>query len=132
MCDLFSSQTEEQKGLIRWLRPEFQNPGGKQAAVQASLGVPATDTEEPGDDTTAAEAGKPWPKKMPEQIAAVRDLVLRGTTTWSAPEVARAFTKANRKDVAAVLESLAALGIVLGLEGAGGVRYRAAARVGGG
>ena len=71
---------------------------------------------------------RPWPKKMAEQVQAVRDLVTRGASTWSEAEVARAFTAAKKKEVTAVLESLAALGIVLGMESKGELKYRAAIR----
>jgi hypothetical protein len=56
---------EEARGLIRWLRPEYQNPTGQQAAkgktADMDLGV------------VAKIEKAPWPKTMPEQIAAVRE-----------------------------------------------------------
>jgi hypothetical protein len=53
---------EEKRGLIRWLRPEFQNPTG-QSAGQGTLGI--------ADKPTAGKAKKseklPWPKTLAEQ-----------------------------------------------------------------
>jgi hypothetical protein len=53
---------EEKRGLIRWLRPEFQNPTG-QSAGQGTLGI--------ADKPTASKAKKseklPWPKTLAEQ-----------------------------------------------------------------
>jgi hypothetical protein len=130
---------EERRGLIRWLRPEFQNPQGTDAAKPAGksaahavlpgtgkpskTGKPAKTSEpEPdeSDDTAdAAPAGKPaaaWPKKLPEQIAAVRDLLTKSSAEWSLAEVAAAFKGAKRAEVEDVLDSLAALGIVAAYE----------------
>jgi hypothetical protein len=118
---------EERNGLVRWLRPEFQNPGGLKAPTQEPLaGV------EPAEDDEAAEpAGAPaalaaWPKQQPEQLAAVRDLVLRGTSAWSAKSVAAAFKGAGPKGAATALESLAALGLVVGYDAGGERRWKAA------
>ena len=78
---------EERNGPIRWLRPEFQNPSGQKAAKQAEL----AGSEEDAEDTAAATATKAWPKKLPEQIAAVRDLLLGQTSAWTAKQVAKQF-----------------------------------------
>jgi hypothetical protein len=74
----------------------------------------------------AAAAQAAWPKKMPEQVAAVRDLVQRGALAWSAKGVAQAFKGVSAKGVEPVLESLAALGLVVGYEAGGERRWKAA------
>ena len=81
---------EERRGPVRWLRPEFQNPGGAKAATQEAL---------------------------PERIAAVRDLMGRGGRARSLASVASAFAKAKPKDVEPVLESLASLGLLVAFDG---------------
>ena len=55
---------EEARGRVRWLRPDYQNPEGRAAeAKQGKLEIAA-----------AAKSGKaPWPKSLPDQIAAVRE-----------------------------------------------------------
>ena len=114
---------EEKRGLVRWLRPDFQNPTGKQAAVQSTLAETAT-----GDDTgepAAAPAARPWPKKMAEQIGAVRDMLGGTTGLWTAGQVASGFTGAKADDVTPVLESLATLGLLLAFEGEEGPRWKA-------
>src|SRR5688572_28226938 len=60
---------EERRGLVRWLRPEFQNPGGDTPAVQAELALPAAATGK-GDAKSAERPA--WPKALPEQARAVR------------------------------------------------------------
>jgi len=101
---------EERRGLVRWLRPEFQNPQGKNAAKAATqTSLPATKIEAPAEAVVPVAAAA-WPKKLAEQIAAVRDLVAKGTSAWAVADVCAAFKGAKRADVEDVLESLAALG----------------------
>jgi acetoacetate decarboxylase len=67
------------------------------------------------DESTAAPVAATvaaWPKKLAEQIAAVRDLVTKGAAEWSKTKVAAAFKGANKADVEEVLDRLAPLGII--------------------
>ncbi|MFU1607565.1 class I SAM-dependent DNA methyltransferase [Sulfitobacter pontiacus] len=92
---------EEAHGRIRWLRPDYQNPTGQKVAKgktgDMDLGV------------VAKIEKAPWPKTMPEQIAAVREaLTEMGEAT---PEqIARRFVRARAGTVEPLMESLAALG----------------------
>ena len=94
---------EEARGHIRWLRPEYQNPTGTTAqtggADQAAMQI-AT-----GDKT----AKPPFPKALPEQIAAVR-AALAELGTAGADQIARQFKGTGPATVQPLLESLAALG----------------------
>ena len=113
---------EERRGLIRWLRPEFQNPTGAKAATQEKLA-----TADEADNSAAAPVtatATAWPRKLAEQIAAVRDLVTKGAAEWSKAEVAAAFKGANRADVEEVLDSLAALGILAAYDARGERRWK--------
>ena len=108
---------EEKRGLIRWLRPEFQNPGGAKAATQEAL--PTTEDED--EELSAKPASPlPWSKALPERIAAVRDLMARAPSARSLAAVAAAFAKAKPKDVEAVLDSLASLGLLVSFDGPDG------------
>ncbi len=63
---------EEARGLVRWLRPDFQNPGGAQTA-QGEM-----DT---GDETAVAaipQKKRTWPKTIPEQVQALRGALGHG------------------------------------------------------
>lgn len=113
---------EEKRGLIRWLRPEFQNPGSAAKAAgpaQSSLfGVEpeaSTDDEEEAAAPAASRALPAWPKKLSERVAAVRDL-LRPGAPMTAPLLAKHFKGADPDELAEVLESLAALGFLLPVE----------------
>jgi hypothetical protein len=109
---------EEAAGHVRWLRPDFQNPGAK-APAQAAL-LEETDDEDAAEGDPEAEgstgAAKPtgptWPKGLRDQIVAVRDLVSDGAS-WGAASVAKAFSGAKESQAAEILESLAAIGVLL-------------------
>ncbi|WP_245227247.1 type IIL restriction-modification enzyme MmeI [Parasedimentitalea maritima] len=92
---------EEAKGQVRWLRPDYQNPSGQQAGkgTQAKLDV----------GPTVKDEKSPWPKTLPEQIAAVRE-TLEELGEASPEQIARRFKRARTTSVQPLLESLAALG----------------------
>lgn len=115
--------SEEQQGLIRWLRPEFQNPKGATQLKQAELAVKS------GKKGRTMAAQKPaWPKTLPERIAAVRDLLHRSDSSTTARTLASGFRRAPMKDVELALQSLAALGLALAFDAGEQIHWRAASR----
>lgn len=92
---------EEAQGIIRWLRPEYQNPKGTQTTTgkQTELDVGTTEKAEKA----------PWPKTLPEQISAVQT-ALRDMGEATPDQIARRFARARASSVLPLLESLAALG----------------------
>jgi hypothetical protein len=96
---------EEKRGLIRWLRPEFQNPTGVSAG-QGTLGI--------ADKPTAGKAKKadklPWPKTLAEQAQAVRSALAARPKPATAGELCKQFKSAKAERVAELLATLAALG----------------------
>lgn len=92
---------EETLGRVRWLRPDYQNPDGRAAETKTGrLEIAA-----------ATKAGKPpWPKSLPDQIAAVRE-ALEDLGEADAETVARTFTRGRAKAVEPLLETLAGLGM---------------------
>jgi hypothetical protein len=117
---------EEKAGVIRWLRPEFQAPRGAASATQVALAGTEAGEVEP-EVAPAAEVA--WPKKLPAQIAAVRDL-FRGTNrALTFDDVLHAFKGAKKKDAEAVLESLTALGLLRVFDSDGQTRWRAEVRI---
>lgn len=92
---------EEARGQIRWLRPGYQNPTG----AQATKGK----TSEMDLGAVAKIEKAPWPKTLPDQIAAVREaLTEMGEATPD--QIARRFMRARTTSVQPLLDSLAALG----------------------
>ena len=97
-----SRAAEERSGLVRWLRPEFQNV----AATQATLGVEMEEEE----SRPATAARQPWPPDLPERVRLVRDLLLKSTVPLDSTAVARNFIRARSPEVTAILDTLVALG----------------------
>ena len=92
---------EESQGLIRWLRPDYQNPTGhaaKPMAEQSDMDL--------GAAPVATKAA--WPKTLPEQMAAVQK-ALAGLGVATPEQVARQFTRARASSVQPMLDSLTAL-----------------------
>ncbi|NVJ64414.1 MAG: class I SAM-dependent DNA methyltransferase [Flavobacteriaceae bacterium] len=92
---------EEARGLVRWLRPDYQNPEGK-----------SSDTGKTGDMALEVEAKVEkvkWPKELPAQFAAVRQ-ALEQIGEATPEELAACFSGAGLKKVAPLLETLVTLG----------------------
>lgn len=94
---------EECQGVVRYLRPAFQDPD---ATSQAGLALLATVAPEP----ETAEP-RPWPSGMAAQTVAVRQAVA-ALGSADAGSVAARFRGAGPKTVTPVLETLAELGLV--------------------
>jgi hypothetical protein len=123
---------EEKRGLIRWLRPDFQNKGGSNL-VQHEIAV----ADDDGDDEAAAEPAEkrprrsrgvarkspparaekpgkvvkhPWPKDLAEQTRAVRGALAAIGCPVTAADLARHFKNAKTPRVEEILATLVALG----------------------
>jgi hypothetical protein len=95
--------TEEARGVIRWLRPEYQaqNEAPKTTGnldLGDALVLPATATI------------IPWPKTLPEQVSAVAGLLQAASTPLHPRDVARAFKSKQSGSMLPVLDALAAIG----------------------
>ncbi len=99
---------EERNGLVRWLRPEFQNPQGDKTR-QRTLVEAGGKKSVKGKGTKALVAT--WPKDLPSRIGAVRAAIEAGRGGLSIDDVASAFKGARRADVESILESLSRLGL---------------------
>ena len=106
---------EEKRGLIRWLRPDFQAPAAATPHL-VGLGGPAAPTcpaeaESHGGPGRSALPFLDWPETMAEQVVAVRKLV---PTVGPAPEaLAACFGRKSKKrvdQIASILDTLKALG----------------------
>jgi hypothetical protein len=103
---------EEATGHIRWLRPDFQNPtAAVHAEKQAKMDLPE---EAP---STAAIAPKPaekrpWPSSLPEQVAAIAQVLADSQLPLDEAAIAERFTGKGpwKKRLPQLLETLVALG----------------------
>jgi hypothetical protein len=99
---------EEARGVIRWLRPEFQarGAGARGPGEQGALTLPeATPAAAPG-----VEAKRPWPKTLPERMRAVREALTGAGGPVTADALARRFSRVRAETIGELLATLAALG----------------------
>ncbi|MCP3736337.1 class I SAM-dependent DNA methyltransferase [Sphingomonas sp. RP10(2022)] len=95
--------TEEARGLIRYLRPAFQDPGYRAPTVGTlDLG----DTMAISPDNIIA-----WPTTLHEQVGAVRTVLATASSPMAAHDVARNFRGKRAATVRPVLDALAGLGM---------------------
>jgi hypothetical protein len=97
---------EEASGLIRWLRPEYQNPKGAQAH-QAALAI---QTLNPQPSTLSPRRKLPWPKTLSERVKTVSAALAAVKQPVTAAEVAKAFARVKAEDVGEILETLCTMG----------------------
>lgn len=96
---------EEAQGLIRWLRPEYQNPSAEAAPQQVEVELTQ------GEEAAAKPKGKlTWPKDIRAQVAAVSSALQKAPLT--APDIARGFKRSPTAAVQSVLDALQDLGMV--------------------
>jgi hypothetical protein len=94
---------EEARGLIRWLRPEYQAPDYK---------APVTQTLDLGETAAALPDNViPWPGSLPEQVSAVQSILTAAATPLAPQDVARAFKGKRASTVRPVLDALAGIGM---------------------
>ena len=103
--------SEEARGLILWLRPEYQNPQGGQ---QTELQVGASD-----DIATAVTELSEWPKNLSEQAQAIQRIILQSKHAVSAAVINKQFKKAKKpamlireQQIAELLETFDMLGVL--------------------
>ncbi|NDW08034.1 hypothetical protein [Jiella pacifica] len=115
-------QAEEKRGLVRWLRPDYQIPklGGKlpqtkEEQIEAEIGV-----------VELPEKPK-WPTDGLDQIRLVRDVLARAASPAEPVQIAASFdgrlTDKRRSRIAEVLETLVATGAARSGQLEGTVRY---------
>ncbi|MCB1928040.1 MAG: class I SAM-dependent DNA methyltransferase [Rhodocyclaceae bacterium] len=100
--------TEEARGLVRWLRPEFQNPAGTASAAGKTSNQAELDVEPTIAPTPSSK--RVWPKQMREQVAAVKGALATGAQ--SVDSLASQFKRKPAAAVSAVLGALQELGMV--------------------
>jgi hypothetical protein len=105
---------EEKRGLIRWLRPEFQNPQGQK---QEQIDLPEAEDEEATPKATKGKANaipkaekRDWPKTLPERVGKVREVLVGIGGPATVEAVAAHFTRAPKAAVGELLETLVAVG----------------------
>ncbi|MBI5767316.1 MAG: class I SAM-dependent DNA methyltransferase [Verrucomicrobia bacterium] len=114
---------EEAKGIVRWLRPDYQQPlfAGEK---QSDLGLAPADgaggalrSDQPGGrkpghkappTTTAKKAA--WPKTLAERVRAVETMLAAEEKPATAAGLAKKFSRADGTVIAEILQTLVTLG----------------------
>lgn len=94
---------EEKRGVIHWLRPDYQIPRfhRKRSAPETPISIPVT-LKEPAQ----------WPKKMVARISAVKAELSTAVQPLTAAILAETFPGSRRSDITEILETLTILGHV--------------------
>ena len=103
---------EEARGLIRWLRPEFQHPSAQLAPTQGELPDARDDDLAAAPGNLAAAKPLPWPKDAVAQVRAVADALSASPVPLSLDDIAARFTARGpwKKRLPQLLDMLVALG----------------------
>ena len=95
---------EESRGIVRWLRPEYQAPDAVQTEVDIAPKAAAAKTE-----AVTSKGKATFPKAIPDQLRVLREaLAERSYTTESLAEL---FKRKPVKTVEEGLQSLVAVGV---------------------
>jgi hypothetical protein len=89
---------EEKRGLVRWLRPEYQHPEG--TSQQTALDQPTEVVTVPPKDK------RPFPKDTLERAFAIKEVLDNLDTPATSEDIAQHFTRAQRKEVTAILQTM--------------------------
>ncbi|MGV3660886.1 MAG: class I SAM-dependent DNA methyltransferase [Prosthecobacter sp.] len=105
---------DEQRGIIHWLRPEYQNQNQNTAATQDTLDLPKPKIkgQAPTVKTPKPKPGakQPWPKPLAERIRATEQALHAAAEPVTAEDLAQQFSRAKPADLQEILESLVTLG----------------------
>jgi len=100
---------EEAREIVRWLRPEFQNPAGA-VPTQTQLEIAEDEVEVPVKPATAKRKKESWPSALPDRIRAVRTALATHHEPVAPSDLAQLFTRARAAVVEELLDTLVAVG----------------------
>ena len=119
---------EEARGVVRWLRPEFQDPARRSAAATVVPVATHDEMDLGGDDdaaplpaktkkgakaaVAAATTKSAWPNTLPEQMRGVAGVLTASARPIGLDVIAANFTGRGpwKRRIPQILEALAALG----------------------
>ena len=96
---------EEAQGVIRYLRPEYQNPKGTTSS-QTGLNL----TKEKTAKVKASRAKAEWPKHLAERVHAVEEALKSASAPVKPETLSKTFARASVTDIQEILDTLVTLG----------------------
>ena len=97
---------EEARGVIHWLRPEYQARGQQEIKLEIKPAPKAKAKPAPAQPRSKAA----WPKTLPERMHAVETALHAAAAPLAPAELAAQFARAKPADVTEILKTLAAFG----------------------
>lgn len=107
----FRATAEEKRGLIRWLRPEYQAKGEEQRAESRKpeqpefAGVTAASSRQQTKDK-GQQTAQDWPKTLPEQVRVLRLVLEAQSGSIDSAALAKNFRGVRKDRIAILLETL--------------------------
>jgi hypothetical protein len=113
---------EEAKGMIRWLRPEFQAKGAAPEKKPEQATLVGVETETDQEETAVAvvpAARTPWPKELPDQVRLVAQALADARAPLTEDAIAARFQGRGpwKKRLPQILDTLIAVGRVRPVDG---------------
>ena len=102
--------TEEAQGVIRYLRPEYQNPSGVSASQSGFKLTKEKPAKSKAAKTSAAKT--PWPKPLAERVRSVEEALRSANAPITAEALSKTFARASASDIQEILDTLVTLGRV--------------------
>ena len=100
---------DEKRGIIHWLRPDYQNPQGA-SSTQGTLALPKAKTAKPKATAKTSKTKTPWPKPLAERIRATEQALHAAAHPVTAITLTQQFSRASSLDIQDILETLVSLG----------------------
>jgi hypothetical protein len=107
---------EERRGIVRWLRPAFQNPMVRPGAMpepqRAQAEMPLDGAVKPMPAAPLGPGPQPWPVSLPDQVRAVSQMLAGQTGALPLAEIEIRFKGRGpwKRGLPRILETLEALG----------------------
>ena len=112
LCHLNAQRAaEEQRGHIRWLRPEFQGAGVSPPPAETTGDLDLPEGAEPSPAALRPSRAKHlWPKPLPERVRLIATTLATAARPLRTEEVTALFKSAKPADVEEILDTLVTLG----------------------
>lgn len=102
---------EESRGIIHYLRPEYQAAKSKATgARQDEMVLPEDKTKPKSKPAKTPRSKQPWPKSLAERVQAVEAALHAAAGPVTSADLAKQFSRAKPADVQEILQTLATLG----------------------
>ena len=102
---------EEARGVIHWLRPEYQSRNQKsEVRSQKEMDLPERKTKPKARKSKIVNRKLAWPKTLPERMHAVETALHAAAAPIAPADLAKQFARAKPADVTEILNTLETFG----------------------